>query len=199
MPATHLDQQVAFILEMDKLKNVIRRNYINGGERLENTAEHSWQVALQAVILAEYTNQPVDPLRVVKMLLIHDIVEIIAGDVYVYASERASHAANEAQAAETLFGMLPSYQCQELKSLWFEFEAMQTADARFAKAMDRLLPFLQNYQAGGKSWQEHGVTRAMVEGNAQNIRPGSEALYQYAMALIERAAERGMFSSSSNH
>jgi putative hydrolase of HD superfamily len=193
MPDSRLDNQIAFILEMDKLKNVIRRNYINGGERLENTAEHSWQVALQAVLLAEYAREPVDVLRVVKMLLIHDVVEIIAGDTYIYDEEqKSSQAEKEAAAAEELFGMLPEDQMQELKSLWFEFEGRASADARFAKSMDRLLPLLQNYQSGGRSWKEHQVTREMVENNARNIRPGSEAIWEYAQTIIARAAEEGL-------
>lgn len=193
MPDTRLDRQIAFILEMDRLKNVIRRNYINGGERLENTAEHSWQVALQAVLLAEYANEPIDTLRVVKMLLIHDIVEILAGDTYIYDLElHGEQQEKELAAAETLFGMLPLNQKDELKALWLEFEAMESADARFAKAMDRLLPLLQNYQSQGRSWQEHGVTRDMVQNNALKIRPGSETIWQYARELIDRAASEGI-------
>jgi putative hydrolases of HD superfamily len=193
MAFERIEKQVEFILEMDKLKNVIRRNYINGGQRLENTAEHSWQVALQAVLLSEYASEPVDVLRVVKMLLIHDIVEIIAGDTYIYDLElKDEQAESELAAAETLFGMLPPDQKEALKELWLEFEAKQTPDARFAKAMDRLLPLLQNYQAGGRSWREHDVSRSMVENNARNIRPGSEKLWEYAQAKIARAAVEGL-------
>ncbi len=195
MDQNRLDSQVSFILEMDKLKNVLRRNYINGGERLENTAEHSWQVALQAVLLAEYANETVDVFRVVKMLLIHDIVEIIAGDTYIYAADQADQAEKETQAAETLFGMLPVDQATELKTLWHEFEGKTSADARFAKAMDRLLPLLQNFHSNGKSWREHEITPEMVEKNILNIQPGSDALWQYAHHLLARAVAEGLLTS----
>ena len=196
MQNDRLEQQLEFILELDKLKNVIRQNYINHGERRENTAEHSWQVALQAVVLAEYANEEVDILRVVKMLLIHDVVEILAGDTYIYdAQMREEQEDKEREAAETLFGMLPAPQSEELKALWFEFEGRKTADSRFAKSMDRLLPMLQNVRSKGKSWTEHGVTKEMVLENALNIRPGSEALYTYAVDLIQRAAQEGIFQS----
>ncbi len=195
MNQDRLNDQISFILEMDKLKNVLRRNYINGGERLENTAEHSWQVALQAMLLAEYANEPVDVFRVVKMLLIHDIVEIIAGDTYIYAVDQTGQAEKENSAAETLFGMLPPDQSEELKALWHEFEAKASADARFAKAMDRLLPLLQNLQSQGKSWREHGITAEMIEGNILNIKPGSETLWQYAHTLLARAVSEGLLTT----
>ena len=196
MPDNRIDQQAAFLIEVDKLKNVIRRNHINGGERLENTAEHSWHVALQAVVFIEYASEAVDLLRVVKMLLIHDLVEIIAGDTYIYGTpaDMQAQAGKEAAAAETLFGMLPSDQAGAFSALWQEFEAISSPDARFAKAMDRLLPFLQNYNARGLSWRQHGVTPEMVQANLLKIKPGSERLWRYAAGMLERAVQEGMFS-----
>jgi putative hydrolase of HD superfamily len=196
MPDKRIDQQTTFLMEIDKLKNVIRRNHINGGERLENTAEHSWHVALQAVVFHEDAGEAVELLQVVKMLLIHDLVEIIAGDTYIYGSPADMHAQadKEAAAARTLFGMLPADQADAFSALWQEFEAVSTPDARFAKAMDRLLPFLQNYRAGGLSWRQHGVTPEMVQANLLKIKPGSETLWRYAVGMLERAVQAGMFS-----
>jgi putative hydrolase of HD superfamily len=187
-----LQKQVDFMIEMDLLKNVIRRTYINHGERLENTAEHSWQVALMAIVLAEYANETVEISHVIRMLLIHDIVEIMAGDTYIYQPDHEEEQVNkEAQAAGELFGMLPADQEQEFRALWDEFEAMQTPESRFAKALDRLMPTLHNYTSEGKSWLEHGVTRKMVEENIEKIGPGSQVLWEYAHKLLEDAFQKG--------
>jgi putative hydrolase of HD superfamily len=187
-----LQQQVDFMIEMDRLKDVIRRTYINHGERLENTAEHSWQVALMAMVMAEYASEAVDISRVIRMLLIHDIVEIQAGDTYIYEQGHEEKQREEEElAARELFGMLPADQAVEFMALWHEFEAKQTPESQFAKALDRLMPTLHNYYSEGKSWLEHGVTREMVEENIMKIRPGSQALWEYAHKLLDDASRRG--------
>jgi len=183
-------------LELDKLKGVIRRNYLSDGERLENTAEHSWHVAMQALLFEEYANEPVQIMRVVKMLLIHDIVEILAGDTYIYAAgDETEQAGKEQAAAEALFGMLPADQARAYRLCWDEFEAIATPEARFSKAMDRLLPFLQNYRSGGLSWRQHHVTSGMVAEMLLKIRPGSEALYAYARGILDAAVQKGLFEA----
>ncbi|MDF2154340.1 HD domain-containing protein [Vibrio sp. CAU 1672] len=192
-----LEQQLALVLELDRLKNVLRRTRVKcADKRLENSAEHSWHVALMAILMQEHANAPVDIARVVKMLLIHDVVEIDAGDTFVYdtgASEE--QAEKEQQAAERLFGMLPKDQKQELLTLWHEFEAAQSDDAKFAKALDRLIPMLLNYHNNGQSWQENGVSREQAMTINQRIEQGSAILWQKAKQLIEEATEKGWLKS----
>jgi putative hydrolase of HD superfamily len=190
-----LQQQVDFMIEMDRLKDIIRRTYINHGERLENTAEHSWQVALMAMVMAEYAGEAVDISRVIRMLLVHDVVEIRAGDTYIYQpGHEDEQRKKEEQAANELFGMLPADQAEEFNALWVEFEGRQTPESRFAKALDRLMPTLHNYYSQGKSWLEHGITREMVEANLKNIRPGSPALWEYAHRMLDNASRKGYLS-----
>ena len=192
MQTSRLQQQMDFLVTIDKLKTVFRRNYVNAGERLENTAEHSWHAAMYAMLLAEYANQTVDPCRVVQMLLIHDIVEIIAGDTYIYSAvDPAEQQQKEYAAAEQLFGLLPPDQGSALLALWHEFEDNQSADAQFAKSIDRFVPLLQNYHAEGKSWQENGIIRAQVEQNNLKVRVGSEDLWRYAQTVVEDAVRQG--------
>ncbi len=197
MANERLNQQMDFVLEMDKLKKVIRRTYVNRGKRLENSAEHSWHVALQAMLLTEYANRPVDILRVIKMLLIHDIVEIIAGDTYIFSDADPIHQqVAESAAAEELFNMLPEDQAQALKVLWYEFEENTSPDACFAKAMDRLIPLIHNYHSKGISWKENNVSQEMVEQNILNIRPGSKSLWWYAQTVVDKAVSEGMLVST---
>src|SRR5438874_2362757 len=147
------ERQIRFILEIDKLKTILRRTYLIHADRAENTAEHSWHLAIMAILLAEHANEPVDVARVVKMVLVHDIVEIDAGDTYFYDPlGAADKAEREHTAADRLFGILPPDQSLELRTLWEEFEAGTTADARFALALDRFMPQLHNYYTKGRSW-----------------------------------------------
>ncbi|AMG12522.1 HD domain-containing protein [Vibrio vulnificus] len=188
-----LNKQLALLMELDKLKSVLRRTRVKSADkRLENSAEHSWHVALMALLMEEHANEPVDIGRVVKMLLLHDVVEIDAGDTFVYdavASEQ--QAENELAAARRLFGMLPADQGEELLQLWLEFEAAQTADAKFGKALDRIIPMLLNYHNQGQSWQEHGVTRQQALTVNQKIDLGSHVLWDKAQEIIEQATQNG--------
>ncbi len=192
MTSARLHDQIGFILEIDKLKGILRRSYLVDGSRRENSAEHSWHVAVMAVVLAEHANEPVDVGRVVKMLRVHDIVEVDAGDTFVYDTAAAgAKIERERRAAERLFGLLPGAQGEELRSLWEEFEAAGTPEARFAAALDRLMPVLHNVHTRGRSWREHGVTADRVIGRNVRISEGSRELWEYARGLIEKAVESG--------
>jgi putative hydrolase of HD superfamily len=192
MSDDRLQRQIRFILEIDALKGVLRRTYLPGADRPENSAEHSWHVAVMAVLLAEHANEPVDVARVVRMLLIHDVVEVDAGDTYVYDTAGAeAKAEREVRAADRVFGLLPEDQGRELRALWEEFEEGRTAEARFAAALDRLMPVLHNVHTGGRSWREHGITADRVIARNARMSEGSEALWEYARSLIEAAVAKG--------
>ncbi len=188
-----LERQIAFIVELDKLKSVFRRSYVLGADRRENSAEHSWQAALAAMILAEHADEAVDRERVVKMLLVHDVVEIDAGDVSVYDLEaRAAKAQEEEQAAERIFGLLPDDLAGEVRALWDEFEAQETANARFAKAIDRLLPLLHNARGGGRTWKDLGVVDSQVREVNAVIEHGSKELWAFTSEELDRAVAEGL-------
>ncbi|EGQ7864535.1 phosphohydrolase [Vibrio parahaemolyticus] len=192
-----LEKQLALLIELDKLKSVLRRTRVKSAEgRLENSGEHSWHVALMAVLMVEHANAPVDICRVMKMLLIHDVVEIDAGDTFVYDTAASKEQAEkEIKAAERLFGMLPTDQGQELLALWLEFEAAQSDDAKYAKALDRLIPMLLNYHTNGQSWKENSVTREQALTINKRIEFGSVTLWDKAKELIEEATEKGWLKS----
>ncbi|EJI6688311.1 HD domain-containing protein [Vibrio parahaemolyticus] len=192
-----LEKQLALLIELDKLKSVLRRTRVKSAEgRLENSGEHSWHVALMAVLMEEHANAPVDICRVMKMLLIHDVVEIDAGDMFIYdTAATKEQAEKEIKAAERLFGMLPTDQGQELLALWQEFEAAQSDDAKYAKALDRLIPMLLNYHNNGQSWKENSVTREQALTINKRIEFGSVTLWDKAKELIEEATEKGWLKS----
>ncbi|TOG88962.1 phosphohydrolase [Vibrio parahaemolyticus] len=192
-----LEKQLALLIELDKLKSVLRRTRVKSAEgRLENSGEHSWHVALMAVLMEEHANAPVDICRVMKMLLIHDVVEIDAGDTFIYdTAATKEQAEKEIKAAERLFGMLPTDQGQELLALWQEFEAAQSDDAKYAKALDRLIPMLLNYHNNGQSWKENSVTREQALTINKRIEFGSVTLWDKAKELIEEATEKGWLKS----
>ncbi|MHA2715764.1 HD domain-containing protein [Vibrio owensii] len=192
-----LEKQLALLIELDQLKSVLRRTRVkSANRRLENSGEHSWHVALMAVLMQEHANAPIDIARVMKMLLIHDVVEIDAGDTFVYdVAASKEQEEKELKAAERLFGMLPSDQGDELFSLWKEFEAAQSDDAKYAKALDRLIPMLLNYHNDGQSWKEHGVTREQALTVNKRIEFGSVTLWDKAKELIEEATEKGWLKS----
>ncbi|WP_413284530.1 HD domain-containing protein [Vibrio sp. MA40-2] len=193
MTNDRLSQQLELIIELDKLKSVLRRTRVKSADkRFENSAEHSWHVALMAIILQEHANEPVDIGKVVKMLLLHDVVEIDAGDTFVYdlvASKDQQE--NELKAAERLFSMLPADQAEQLKGIWLEFESAESADAKFAKALDRIIPMLMNYHNQGQSWLEHGIERQQVININGRIENGSTVLWQKALQMIDDSVEKG--------
>ncbi len=192
MNSQRLEQQISFILEIDKLKSVLRRSYLLNETRHENTAEHSWNLSVMALVLAEHANAEVDTLRVLKMLLVHDIVEIDSGDTYIYdAAGNDTKAERENAAARRIFGLLPEDHRRELTQLWQEFEARETPEAKFAAALDRLMPLLHNYHTQGRSWQEHGITKDQVINLNRHMADGSQTLWEYAKALIDDAAAKG--------
>ena len=179
-------QQIQFILEIDKLKQVLRQTLLTDASRQENSAEHSWHLAVMAMLLIEYAPVPVDVLRVMKMVLIHDLVEIDAGDTFCYDMQANQlKAAREIQAAERIFGLLPLAQGAEMRSLWEEFEAQQTPEAQFATALDRLQPFLHNQQTQGATWRIHHITRDQVK---QRMQPIANAMPEIS-AFVDQAIE----------
>ena len=187
-----LEKQISFLVEIDKLKSVFRQTYLADSSRKENDAEHSWHFALYALVLAEHAAGEIDVSRVVKMALIHDIVEVDAGDNYVYDRQGdGSIEERERAAAERIFGLLPARQAGEFRALWEEFEAGKTPDARCARALDRLQPLLNNIATGGATWREHGTTYEQVIAVNSQMADGAPALWQYAKALIDDAAEKG--------
>ncbi len=189
-----LDAQLAFLLEADRLKGVERMTSLIDGSRRENTAEHSWHLALFALVLHRHAEVPVDLLRVITMVVVHDLVEIDAGDTFAYdTAGNESKAAREQAAADRLFGMLPADQGDHLRAAWEEFEAGETAEARFANAVDRLQPVLMNHARGGGPWREHGITMERVLLRNEPIGRGSGVLWAEAQRRIRELDERGMF------
>ena len=188
-----LRRQIDFILEIDRAKHVLRRSRVTGGERYENDGEHMWHVALAAMLLAEHADAQLDVGRVVRMLLVHDIVEIDAGDAFLYDLEgRAAKQSAEAAAADRIFAILPDDQRDEVRALWDEFEAKVTREARFATAVDRLLPMLLNHATQGSTWREFGITQEQVRSlNGAAISAGSPALWEFARAVIDESVEMG--------
>ena len=188
-----LGQQLTFLLELDKAKTILRRSYLADGSRVENDAEHMWHLAMFVLVLAEYAGEPVDVTKVLKMVLVHDIVEIDAGDVFVYdEAAHATKAALEEAAAERLYGLLPPDQGAELRALWEEFEARQTPEARFAGAVDRLQPVLLNLTTQGRSWREHGITADRVLALNARIGEGSPVLWAHVEQLLHQAVADGV-------
>ncbi len=191
MDKKRFDQQIQFILEIDNLKSVIRQSFLLDGTRRENSAEHSWHVALMGLLLAEYSEQPVDLLRTMKMLLIHDIIEIDAGDTYCYDEAGVmDQTSREREAAERLFGLLPEDQMEEFRELWAEFEERSSAEAKFAATIDRLMPLLHNYHTEGRSWREHGIRVNQVSSRNDVMKEGALPLWEFAMSLIDDAVDR---------
>lgn len=187
-----LKKQIEFSLEIDKEKNVFRQTSLSGHGRKENDAEHAWHMAIMAYILREYANDKVDILKVMLMCLIHDIVEIDAGDTYAYDAEGLkTQKAREDAAKQRIFSMLPDDQKTELISLFDEFEQAGSAEARFAHSMDNLQPLLLNNSNGGSDWIEHGVTADKVYGRQQGTRPGSEILYELTDKIIKENIDKG--------
>jgi putative hydrolase of HD superfamily len=187
-----LKRQIEFLAELDKLKQVFRQTYLLDVSRMENDAEHSWHFALAAMVLAEYAEEPIDVGRVLRMALVHDIVEIDAGDVYRYDDAgNAQKAAREQVAADRIFALLPKDQAREFRALWEEFEDRQMPEARFAHVLDRLMPLMHNYLTQGRAWQDHGVTADRVRSVNAIMGDGSAALWQFAQSIIDDAVAKG--------
>ena len=191
-----LDQQIRFVAEIDRLKDVLRQTMLAGPARRENSAEHSWHLAMMALTLAEHAPAGTDIGRVTAMLLLHDLVEIDAGDLFAYADEAQQARQEEAEraAADRIFALLPPDQSTSFRSLWDEFEERRTPEARFARGLDRLQPMLANLKAGGGTWQEHGITADQVLVKVALIEDGSPALGRYARGLLDRAVADGLLA-----
>lgn len=193
MNTEDLLNQIAFIKEIDKVKYIQRKTKLFNSDRNENDAEHSWHLALMAIVLAEHSDEPINILKVVKMVLIHDIVEIDAGDVFIY-DEQKNHCNTDEErlAANRIFGLLPKQQADEMIAIWEEFEAGKTHEAKFAKAMDRLEPLLQNTSNNGGTWKEFGVNYKKVYEKKSVIKGGSTTLWSYAEGLINESVAKGI-------
>jgi putative hydrolases of HD superfamily len=196
MDFDRLTKQIEFIVEIDKLKGIVRQTLLTDGSRQENSAEHSWHLALMALVLSEHASeQGIDLLKVLKMVLIHDLVEIDAGDTYCYdETANGDKAEREEKGADRIFGLLSGELARELRSLWEEFEARKTAEAKFAAALDRLQPLLNNYRTQGRMWKEHKIKSQKVFERNQPMVEGSPALWEYAAQMIHDAIEKGWLS-----
>ncbi len=187
-----LEQQMNFILEIDKLKNITRQNYLADGSRKEDDADHSWHLAMMCAILSEYSNEKIDVMKTMTMVLIHDLVEIDAGDTYAYdAQGNISKRERELKAAERIFNLLPRDQAEQIRSLWDEFEESITPEARFANTVDKLQPLFLNAKSGGVSWKEHGVTLSQILKRNETTHEGSETLWNYGKEIIRVNVENG--------
>lgn len=187
-----LKKQIDFILEIDKMKNLYRQTYVLNDDRKENDAEHSWHLAIMAFMLSEYSNHTIDVLKVMKMVLIHDIVEIDAGDTYCYDEKgNTTKAEREETAAQRIFGLLPEDQRDEYYMLWREFEDSKSNEARFAAVLDRLQPLMLNYTKKGISWKEHGIYKEQVINRNKEYFSQSDEIAELILSLIDDAVQKG--------
>ena len=187
-----LEQQFAFIREIDKEKFIGRQTYLTDGERKENDAEHAWHMAIMTVLLAEDSNEPIDVLKTVTMLLIHDLVEIDAGDTYAYDEEaKKTQRERELKGAERIFGILPPDQGEKLRALWDEFEAYESAEAKYAHMLDNFQPLMLNDALDGKSWKEHKVKKSQIYSRNAKTMEGSEKIWEYMKDLVQKNIDRG--------
>lgn len=192
MDMERLQKQMDFIVEVDKVKQIIRQTYLSDASRKEDDAEHSWHLALMAVLLREYSNEEVDLKKVVPMVLIHDLVEIDAGDTYAYDEAGArTKEERETKAADRIFGILPEDQGRWFRELWDEFEAYESADAKFAHVLDNCQPLLLNDASNGRSWAEHGVRKSQIYKRNEHTSEGSRAIWEYMQKLIDKHVELG--------
>ncbi len=194
MDFPRLSQQMDFIAEIDKLKQVVRESWLVDASRKETDAEHSWHITIMAILLSEYANQAtVDILKVMKMLLIHDLVEIDAGDTFIYDKEHAKDQNNrETKAADRLFKLLPEDQQKEFLSMWEEYEAMKTPEAKFARTIDSLQPLLLAYLNGGCSWRIHKIIKSQIITTKKHMNRGSTILWNYTLNLLDDAVKKGI-------
>jgi putative hydrolase of HD superfamily len=186
-----LEDQINFIIEIDKVKNILRKSKLFDGGRFENDAEHSWTISVMALLLKEYADFPVNLEKVIPMLLIHDIVEIDAGDTFLYAPERSAAHETEAKAAERIFGLLEGGQKEYFINLWKEFEDRKTNEAKFAGIFDRLEPLLQNYMTEGYTWKKNNITYDMIIEKNKHVKDASTAIWEFMLKLLDDAIDRG--------
>ena len=192
MDKDRLERQIEFIREIDKEKSIGRQTYLADASRKEDDAEHAWHMAIMTVLLSEYANEKIDVLRTMTMLLIHDLVEIDAGDTYAYDAEGLkTQKAREEAAKERIYSLLPEDQKKELSAIFDEFEASKTPEAKFAHAMDNLQPLMLNNSNGGGDWREHGVSAKQVYGRQKRTKEGSEKLYEITDQIIKKHKEKG--------
>ncbi len=197
MQTDNLLKQVSFIKEIDKLKYIQRKTKLFNSDRHENDAEHSWHLAMMTIVLAEHSNKPIDVLKVLKMVLIHDIVEIDAGDTFIYDSiKNHTNTDEERIAAKRIFGLLPAEQAKEFIAIWEEFEEGITDEAKFAKSMDRFEPLLQNASNNGGTWTEFNVSYQKVYNKKIAIKDGSKAIWNYAKNLINECVDKGLLKKT---
>jgi putative hydrolase of HD superfamily len=191
-------KQIDFIVEIDKLKQIERQSALCDGSRQENVTEHSWHISLMAILLSEYANNlDIDKLKVIKMLLIHDLVEIYAGDTFAYDRVGNSHKEKrEREAAKRIFGLLPDDQKEEFHSLWEEFESMVTPEAQFASALDKLQPLILSHNNKGWSWKKHSIVSSQIVDSKKDISKGSEDLWEFAKKLIQNSIDSGFLVES---
>ncbi|ESU24379.1 metal dependent phosphohydrolase [Flavobacterium enshiense DK69] len=193
MQTENLLKQVAFIKEIDKLKYIQRKTKLFNSDRHENDAEHSWHLAMMTIVLAEHSDKPIDVLKVLKMVLMHDIVEIDAGDTFIYDTQKNhTNTDEELIAAKRIFGLLPKEQAEEFIAIWQEFEEGITDEAKFAKSMDRFEPLLQNVSNNGGTWAEFNVPYQKVYDKKKAIKDGSATIWEYAEDLINKSVEKGI-------
>jgi putative hydrolase of HD superfamily len=190
------ETQLNFIVEIDKVKNIIRKSKLFDDSRFENDAEHSWTICIMALLLKEYSNFFVNIEKVISMLLIHDIVEIDAGDTFLYAEDRDNAYINETKAAERIFGLLESEQKEYFKKLWEEFEEGKTNEAKFAAVFDRLEPLLQNYILEGYTWKKYNITYNMIIEKNKEIKGGSEKIWEFVLKILDKAVEKGYLKNN---
>lgn len=187
-----LNKDIEFIVELDKMKSILRETTLIDKSKRENDAEHSWHIAVMALVLSEYADEDIDVCKVIKMLLVHDLVEIYAGDTFCYDVEsNKSKKERELIGADKIFGMLDEDKGKELRSLWEEFEEMKTKEALFAASMDRLQPLLNNYYSGGGTWKKYGVPKKDIYKRVDPIKESSEKLWELTKNIIEDAFSKG--------
>lgn len=190
-----LKRDIHFIIELDKMKSILRQTSLIDGSRKENDAEHSWHISVMAMILHEYSNLPIDLCKVIKMLLVHDLVEIYAGDTFCFDKEgNASKEARELEAADKLFIMLDENKGKELRNLWEEFEEGKSNEAIFAAAMDRMQPIFSNYYNNGGTWKKHNIKKEDVYKRMAPIKEASDELWEFVTNMVEDAVDKGYIS-----
>lgn len=197
MASERLLKDIEFIVELDKMKSILRQTTLIDKSRRENDAEHSWHISVMAMVLSEYANEEVDLFKVIKMLLVHDLVEIYAGDTFCYDKKgNSDKKERELKAADKIFGMLSKDKAIEMRELWDEFEEMKTKEALFAASMDRLQPIFSNYFSGGGTWTKFGITKAEVHKRVAPLEKSSTELWEFTLKLIDDAVDRGYISDT---